>query len=72
MPGLKNGIPPPSPDIEVMVIVEPMENCVCGLKEPLVLCAHAGVVVDTSPTKAKRSSIPVVVDFVIFCVNFIS
>jgi len=70
MPGLKNGIPPPTPDTDVTVTVEPIGNCVCGLKEPLALCADVSGVVARSPAKAKSSIIPVVVDFVIFCINF--
>ena len=67
MLGLKNGIPPPPrPYTDVTVTVEPIGNCVCGLKEPLVLCADASGVVARSPAKAKSSRIPVVVDFVIF------
>jgi len=70
MPGLKKGIPPPRPYTELIVIVEPIGNCVCGLKEPLVLCADASRVVAISPAKANSSRIPAVVDFIIFCINF--
>ena len=72
MPGLKNGIPPPRPYTDWTVTVDPIGNCVCGLKEPLVLCADTSGVVATSPVKAKSSRIPVMVDLVIFCINFTS
>ena len=71
MPELKNGIPPPpTPYTDVTVTVEPIGNCVCGLKEPLAVCADASDVVARSPVKARTSRIPVVVDFDIFCINF--
>jgi hypothetical protein len=54
---------PPRPCSELMVTVYPIGNCVCGLKEPLVLCANARGIVARSPAKAK-SRIPFVVDFV--------
>ena len=63
MPGLKNGMPPPRPYTELTVTVEPIGNCVCGLKEPLALDADAIGVVARSPANANSSRIPVVVDF---------
>lgn len=72
MPWPKNGIPPSlRPYTDLIVTVEPIGNCVCGLKEPLVLWADASGVARSAP-KAKRSIIPVVVDFVIFCIKFIN
>jgi hypothetical protein len=72
IPVLKNGIPPPRPYTDLTVTVEPIGNCVCGLKEPLAVCADVSGVVARSPAKAKSSRIPVVVDFIIFCINFTS
>jgi len=73
MPEPKKGIiPPPTPDTEVIVTVEPIGNCVCGLKEPLALCADASEVIARSPAKARTSKIPAVIDFDIFCINFTS
>lgn len=71
IPKLTNGIrPPPTSDTDVTVTVEPMGNCVCGLKEPLVLCAAASGVAARKPAKAKSITIPAVLVLVIFCINF--
>ena len=69
MAGLKNGMPPPRPFIELMVTVEPIGNCVCGLKEPFVLDADDNGVTARSPPKAKSSRIPAVVGLTNFSIN---